>query len=130
MTDKTPLPPGAELDRMVAEKVMGAVEGPFIGLAMSETWDIPDIGIVRRSKWSPSTNITDAWEVVEKMRERGFTFWIDSCGFPGEEWRVQFTHDDPEPTRFYCEDRDTAPHAICLAAIASVDAGTSPKEPT
>jgi hypothetical protein len=73
--------------------------------------------------WSPATSIADAWEVVEKLETGGWrvelTRWSDG-------WYVKFrrvvvapTPSMPEGKRIYVEQTqtDTAPRAICLAAL-------------
>lgn len=65
-----------------------------------------------------STNIGAAWLVVEKMRERGFEMYLES--------------DHGMPGRFYCSFHDSdgcksgmgdsAPEAICLAALSALTA--------
>ena len=73
--------------------------------------------------WRPSTELTDAWQVVEAMRARDFVFGVDSIGEEDEStpWRAWFGGPD-------CIERDyradTAPHAICRAALR---AAASPK---
>lgn len=96
--------PGRELDALVAEKVMGW---------SSEELD-EDVGIcVPRY----STDISAAWEVVEKLGEKFEQFdlqfgWNTGrfvCGF-GSFGTSRF---ESTPTEF-------APHAICLAALRAV----------
>ena len=64
-----------------------------------------------------STEIAAAWQVVEKMMERGWYLFLDTAGFDGEEWRAQFR--DPE-SRFARGEAATAPLAICRAALAAL----------
>lgn len=70
-----------------------------------------------------STSIADAWLVVEKMREMGWGFVFNSVGARGA--RAFFTKGD----RFFAEDGDTAPLAICLASLQAVAATPSETAP-
>lgn len=101
---------GRELDALVAEKVMGwtvALEdrGPC------RVWR-PHENSAERSQPIPpySTSIEAAWEVVEKMRQREFGFSLNDA------WIAWFLAAPNE----YQADADTAPHAICLAALKAV----------
>ena len=51
-----------ELDREIAENVIGETD-------LVKGWPIPKY----------STDIKDAWSVVEKMRELGFIFSMEAC---------------------------------------------------
>jgi hypothetical protein len=62
------IPAGPQLDRLVAEKVMGwefVADDPSIG----EGGYADGAGTLKKliSEWSPSTNLNDAWELVEKI---------------------------------------------------------------
>jgi hypothetical protein len=112
---------GRDLDALVAEKVMGFVvnrrdggpwhlvgEHPFQARGRCCGGGLPPY----------STDIGAAWEVVEKIWDGG----------RGMSWRVV---DDVPPTvcaEFWEGDHEyegigqSAPHAICLAALAAVKA--------
>ena len=68
-----------------------------------------------------STSIADAWEVVEKIRGDGRWWQITDCeeeGWHASAWRTVTENDAP-----VCECdavADTAPMAICLAALKAV----------
>ena len=71
--------------------------------------------------WCPvadySTDIAAAWEVVEYMRakdEWAFTLGTDTDG----DWDATFWEGDT----FHDATADTAPHAICLAALKAIGA--------
>jgi Phage ABA sandwich domain len=57
-----------EIDRLVAEKVMGWKIKKVIedGCYLYDEWDTGDKGIPVE-KFRPTLNITDAWQVVEKL---------------------------------------------------------------
>ena len=88
---------GPELDRLIAEKVMGWPADEWHQSCNDCT------------KWSPSTNIAHAWEVVEKLRNIMVGPWTHgrwaACAMQDGDWFSV---------------ADTAPHAICLAALKSV----------
>lgn len=103
---------GPELDRLVAEKVMGW-EPVSSGLRMRGS--PPDLWLCKGGRrrvmraWNPSTNIAQAWEVVERCRSLGHRVTLQLDG----AWRVWINGGLPS------ED-DTAPLAICFAALAAV----------
>ena len=113
----TTVKPGRELDALVAEKVMGL---RFVWRSQltdhygynAGVWTIPTKwGTMDLTEEPPrySTDIAAAWEVVEKMREDGFLVALyRSAG----AWIA-----DTNPG--YGKS-DTAPHAICLAALRAV----------
>lgn len=121
--------PGRELDALVAEKVMGWTQmtwakyysripdGDYYKGRRERTkhWHNPDsLEKMRRiDSWHPSTGLADAWEVQAKFPrvyvER------DIAG----EWSCEiWDGDDLLVTRMSA---DTAPHAICLAALEAIE---------
>lgn len=129
---------GRELDALVAEKVMDEpvnrsergwhTIGPrrlLIGPARCRYSD---------QIWSPSLRIADAWEVVERLRSSELAFtWgarrdvaiTQMDRLEGGQWVVETdgnpTETRPNGTRVLGL-ADTAPHAICLAALKAVSA--------
>ena len=111
---------GREMDALIAEKVM-------------QHWVKRDVimwqeGIKRKEEYSEgfttlahySTDIADAWTVVEKMKSKHFRMYYKSA---------PFQKDDNEPLGWTCsmsgfefmpEHADTAPLAICRAALLAV----------
>lgn len=69
-----------------------------------------------------STDIAAAWQVVEHMRSKKWSYYIE--GYRGYPHDVEFR--GPEQEAGYGPDRsahaDTTPHAICLAALQAVGA--------
>lgn len=63
--------------------------------------------------WRPSADIAAAWEVVEKMRTEGYGFILTDC----PAYVCAFDLDSSVEWR---SKADTAPRAICLAALAAV----------
>ena len=123
---------GRELDALIAEMVMGLTRH-------DESYMVDGAGKVLRFVWRDgggacvysgdmflphySTNIADAWEVVEKLgRWRGFDFMLVMPD-PEQTFHLhtyeagwyEATNDGPE--RRVVSDADTAPLAICLAAL-------------
>lgn len=107
----TDLPPGRELDALVAEKVMGAT----IARDGSLIWESRPEGSL--APWGRlrnySTSIVDAWRVVE---------WL------GQEWEVVDLRYVRHMNKWAVMKpvgnamasvvvAKTAPHAICLAAL-------------
>ena len=76
----------------------------------------PDLG----KSWSPSKNMADAWDVVERIEKTG-NFQIDNVGMENKDhrrWRVLFGRlGDPISV---VADADTAPLAIARAALQTV----------
>lgn len=101
-----------EIDRAVAEKVMGWKEGET-GLLWTPTYHTI-------AEWSPSTSIEQAFEVITKWREEGdgqSWAWIEidaggraTCKFCGEFETSSRIISAP-----------TAPLAICCAALDAVE---------
>ena len=85
-----------ELDAGVAEYVMG-------------------YGKLQDWYWRPafSTNIKHAWSVMEKMQDA----WLPSIYHDGQLWVCEFY----DGKRKVIASALTAPEAICLAALASVE---------
>ena len=120
---------GPELDALLAEKVMGwrrfdnwsqtmGRERPFflVGESGVIVYRHPDLG----KSWSPSKNMADAWDVVEKI-ENTLNFQIDNVGLENKgqrRWRVLFSRSgDPISV---VADAETAPLAIARAALQTV----------
>ena len=110
---------GRELDALVAEKVMGwKVDNEHPYTTYYDGIDFMGSNCEDdQAYWSPSTDIAAAWQVVEKMRERGY----DTCVSNGERpppnvWEAEI-YVYPGGLGGGCEKADTAPLAICLAAL-------------
>jgi hypothetical protein len=120
---------GPELDALLAEKVMGwrrfdnwsqtmGKERPFflVGESGVIVYRHPDLG----KSWSPSKNMADAWDVVEKI-ENTLNFQIDNVGLENKDqrrWRILFGRSgDPLSV---VADADSASLAIARAALQTV----------
>lgn len=126
---------GRELDAMIAERVMGwtAVEHEHRG-ARGEAWfvlsGVVPLAEVRAQVPGYSSDIAAAFLVVEKLSERGFDYLIE-----GHEERngadfvahAQFSQFRQFPRAINIEEdawKATLPHAICLAALAAIEAAS------
>jgi hypothetical protein len=105
--------PGRELDLLVAEKVMGLTKTDY--LVFDKDSNI--VGDICDFPKSYSTDISAAWEVVEKMKEEwgtlDITFRYDNIAVI-----LYSTHQTGHvKISEHIGNADTAPHAICLAAL-------------
>lgn len=113
-----------QIDRLVAEKVMGWGDCPTKDQPRSTHFGRD--GTLYRYKvgygyvperWSPSTDIAAAFEVVEKMKSDGWYWEISKAYQDGGETMAVFCKDNPSP----CITVNLSiPLAICLAALRSV----------
>lgn len=122
---------GRELDALVAEKVMGWTyqESSFLGV--SKFWRIGPKGVIEIEEWRPSTKIASAWAVVEKLKEfisekdlAPDLFHVNfRIEYNGDNWWAGFTEREPEGVASFGPITgigESAPHAICLAALKAV----------
>lgn len=101
--------PGRELDALVAEKVMGWQVGSSI-----YPWLVVDGKVTQRlAEWSPSTDIAAAWEVLTSPK---FCCWVMKSDHESGLITAQVEHDGNRRIA----QSETAPHAICLAALRAV----------
>jgi len=124
---------GVELDALVAEFVMEWTRwrDPELGTD-TEYWNqggewapfqVNDDKATGPDIWAPSTSIADAWEVAEHLMVRmqissrsDDAIWLTK-GYLTDEWACQFN----TPGGFVgVKGEDTAPLAICLAALKAV----------
>ncbi len=107
--------PGAELNRMVAERVfcLDIDEDGFVivGKGFLGEWKgLPD---------NYSTDISDAWEVHKKACDFSFSkrqIYFETLREIGSEW-VNFETGWPDVLMFL---KDNMPYAICLAALEAL----------
>lgn len=130
---------GAELDALVAEKVMGIVPcgdwepinfgsggGPAVMKRCGHPRGTCYSTVVYGGGGCPrySTEIRYAWEVVEKLRELGYAVSVfcypDPVGPTGGGWWVSVDRPDSSLHEYQAVNIETAPHAICLAALAVI----------
>ncbi len=106
---------GKEMDALVAEKVLNySLTG--------DKYIILDIGIGERGgvKAVPnySTDIAEAWEVVEKITEKHWKFKLRRL--PGKDYMAYFQNLLSFPTESESAPSKSAPLAICRAALKAV----------
>jgi len=103
------IPAGRQMDSMIADKVFGyIVSYPSTALKDGEAW---------RGVPAYSTDISDAWKVVDKLRETCCDFSISegyNAAFLKDEGVFAFTH------VWVVSTADTVPVAICRAALKAV----------
>lgn len=111
------MPAGPEMDRLVAEKVMGWTHGQtgadYCGWQGAKSY--PGERYNRKNDahygiWNPSKEIAHAWEVLERMDT------MTLRKLPGGSYACAYLRDDI----LYHGLGDTAPLAICRAALISV----------
>jgi len=125
------------IDREIAEKVMGWTQKRGTHEYMfapghvwplnSEWWYESDNNVMRLVEyWQPSTDIKQAFEVAEKMRELGFRFHLWESK---HSWVAMFLIIIQKPKGsynyekfYYDENADTPAMAICKAALAALKA--------
>ena len=114
-----------DLDKWLAENIMDwwlvCVEG------MSSYWAFPILGEAKKGlpqcarmclDWRPTESISDAFQVVEKMKEGGWFFilWNDSI----TNWAAGFDKDISQ-AEFNSVLEETIPLAISLAAKKAIE---------
>lgn len=111
--------PGTELNALVAEKVMEwKREGDWFEVPY---WISGGTFQAHADAFRFSTEIASAWQVVEKMREFGWFFYMDN-GSQGDSFFVTF-HEGKDFSDDGCSasaEAPTAPLAICLAALKAL----------
>lgn len=100
---------GREMDALVAEHVMGHTRG------FEKQYGELFISFPEKVLPRYSTEIMAAWTVVERFEREGFFLSLDRV-LGG--WSATFHRSAPESRRL----GDTAPLAICRAALAEVGA--------
>lgn len=114
MTNPNDMPAGVEIDRLVAEKVLG------------HRWsDARWAGFYEDAGYGHySSNIAHAWEVVEKLRDRGIRLAIVQTGagwLVGQDDGGGYVGEHTVDIRLFSSaEADTAPLAICRAALAAL----------
>jgi Phage ABA sandwich domain len=107
---------GRDLDSLIAEKVMRWKTWIADG-TLDECWETGDEynPTIRKSQWRPSTDISAAWEVVEKMIANGFD---DVTLDYTDGWTAFFSDYDERAAK--TRTLPSAPLAICIAALLAM----------
>ena len=117
---------GMRLDKLVAEKVMGWVNrrGVWCNPEFSVGWRThPETKVARHLElqaFKPSTEIGSAWQLVEKLADGkadGRMMDVHLTKQMDGKWVLWYKEDTQEVGIF----GETAPHAICLAALKAVE---------
>ena len=110
---------GAELDALVAEKVMGwdvKYSDPTFRNDEIHWRDPFNKTIYRVGEWSPSSNIAAAWEVVKKMALAQYQVRLSNKSFDDRWWWCYF-----DGGKLNVAQAHTVPLAICRAALKAVE---------
>jgi hypothetical protein len=116
MMDPETVPAGLALDRQMAALLDYEITIGGHCLAVDASAEL--VG----DAWSPSRVIGDAWEVIERMRTRGLMPAID-CEADGS-WFVSWTANTTAGESGVGHYADTAPLAICRAALLALKRGS------
>lgn len=117
-----PLLSGRDLDAAVAERVMGwfLVDRREMGWKPNgpDVWATGDEENPTFQLFTPSTSISAAMEVVEKMRQRGYRWNAQTPRGRGWEIQCYLTTTRGRGDKF----KGLLPEAICRAALAAIEA--------
>lgn len=114
--------PSRELDALVAEKVMGEAYRPYAQILTTyPSKSVPETPFY-------SSDIAAAWQVVEKLRSMGKSFILSWDARPACKSYYCSNHDGEnlmtrgfsQSDEYIDEEADSAPLAICLAALKAV----------
>lgn len=125
MTNIDTIDPGPDLDRLIAEKVIGWKQSRIEPLAPGEIrLGAGSVNIIGEAWESTppeySTDIALAWEVVDNMKDN-YEFHIENDQGEQYEWMVTIMSlVDGSFGNRVCAEAETAPLAICRAALKAV----------
>ncbi len=118
-------PAGPELDGLIAEKVMGWLPHQDLihwyrtttGWRITRPHGPASSDHEGVTPFMPSTNIADAWEVIEKLSS------LQPCvlRLPNGSWQCHFEWKKDGKQWGYVTDARTAPLAICRAALLTIE---------
>ncbi|ONK21212.1 hypothetical protein BLX87_23065 [Bacillus sp. VT-16-64] len=108
-----------EIDRLIAEKVMGWEFYEDGESWTTENGDHLFFSACDANEWAPSSDISDAWLVVEKLKNK--KTYLNICP-EKERCTVDTWYEDDNGyyLPYTSVEAKTAPLAICLAALKSV----------
>ena len=122
MSDTTEMVAGRELDALVAERVMGwtGIERHIRGGIAMPPWPsgLDPVTSAYRTIPRYSTSIADAWLVVERMREKGYSLTL-MAPFGDFGAVAAFV---PRTGQRFDGDGDTPAVAISRAALSAMEA--------
>lgn len=122
------MPAGPEMDRLVAEKVMGWVRDSHkipddepdwhAGMTVHGPWKDGSKGGRYSTSWQPSINIAHAWEVVETMTsDRMFFSLANESDRAGAGWQAALCRATNCEPLTYRAVADGPALAICRAVL-------------
>lgn len=117
-----------QLDELMATRVMGWKETDANSITSSRVWRVNGDGWknsperISVNSWHPSTNISQAFEVVDQMIA---DYYIEIYHNKGEmddylDWFVNFYKSPTVSMNMGCDTNKSLPRAICLAAFKAV----------
>ena len=122
--------PGRELDALIAEKVMGLHEFcSYAGKSKASLgWGKNGADFFKgeiSALPSYSTNIASAWEIVEKLQSLRKSVRVYNQGIVSEttdlySCEIENRYYEGEPDTWFSGWVESAPHAICLAALKAM----------
>jgi hypothetical protein len=108
-----------EIDRLVATKVMGWKI--YADSAGYKFWSINEDDrsriIYSVTSFEPTKDIADAWQVVEKLIDEGYDINVYNHN---KEFNVEINIEEDDKHLWFYGEADSAPLAICLAALKAV----------
>jgi hypothetical protein len=107
------MPMGREMDALIAEKIFGYNRVYYNEKIVANLYPTGAGCFVEGEAHEYSTDISAAWEVVEKLHELGYFLGLYRDGFKKCIWEIDIGA-DIELTD------NTAPLAICRAALLAV----------
>jgi hypothetical protein len=124
-----------EPDTLMAARVMGwhkgkggAIAGPGTDYELPSYWydatGVPQAPCVidrfaGLRPWSPTTDIASAGQVADRLYTQGLNVTVTADHGWRAHWECCVLR--PGDDRLFCKDADTAPLAICRAALAAVE---------
>lgn len=127
--------PSRALDAEIAEKVMGWTDVSLTAprrMPNGVTWFVP-CGYSPENRCHVelpeySSDIAAAWEVVEHLKSRGWAIRLSNKMVDWCWWAYVYDYRSEHAAAEATVQEDTAPMAICLAALKAIDA--IPPSPT
>jgi hypothetical protein len=121
---------GPEMDRLINEQVMGW-EVRSTGMGDGSFYIViggDEVNTRRGDDFRPSTDIAHAWEVVDHLNELGWEVEVlswQTCRPERWTWSAMAQHRDRQQST-QRQRADTAPLAICRAALLAVQQKVTP----
>lgn len=140
------LKPGPELDKLIAERVMGLISCDMWRSVYNAMSAIAGRAVYLRGKCEHNDNecypadnpreyssdIACAWQVIEHLKKRKFTVYLfyNTEAKSNSLWRVGFRNGEaweadmpPDKVWSSAGEATTVPLAICIAALKAVENG-------